>query len=326
MENSKFKYKFTLFTPCYCSAKYIDRIKETLDNQTYRDFEWIVVNDASPDNTSEVIEEYIKTVDFPVKFFDLKTNQMLAANYNLAAKNSEGEIFVVLGHDDVYMPDMLENYAHYYDLYDSPEVCGLVGRCVTQYGKVTPTSVFSKPLMNYWEYGVDKNGIYTGEAPRALKTDVLRKYMPFNEEEKLNPPIEELMSCDGYKFITVDKIVRKYFVSENSGALSYNLKKFRLHGWKRAVLTINRFQFFANFSLKRKIRMYIDTSYSAIMAGIGFRAVLKEIHHNKFEVILFYPLGLILSFIANNGILHNLFLYVTTGRRPPKETSKSQIK
>ena len=35
-----------------------------------------------------------------------------------------------------------------------------------------------KPLMSYWEYGVDKKGNYTGEAPRAIKTEVLRKYMP----------------------------------------------------------------------------------------------------------------------------------------------------
>lgn len=319
MEDKKYKYKFTLFTPCYCSARYIDRIKETLDKQTFRDFEWIVVNDASPDNTSEVLKEYIKTVDFPVKFFDLKKNQMLAANYNLAAKNSEGEIFVVLGHDDIYMPDMLENYAHYYELYDSPVVCGLVGRCVTQYGKVTPTSVFSKPLMSYWEYGVDKNGIYTGEAPRAIKTDVLRKYMPFNEEEKLNPPIEEMMSCDGYKFITVDKIVRKYFVSENAGALSYNVKKYRLHSWKRAILTINKFQFFTHFSLKRKILMYIDTSYSAIMAGISFRKAMRDVEHNRFLVVLFYPVGWILTLISRNKHMHRLFLYLATGRKPPVE-------
>ena len=318
MTEQTFKYKFTLFTPCYCSAKYIDRIKETLDKQTFRDFEWIVVNDASTDNTSELLQEYIKTVDFPVKFYDLKKNQMLAANYNLAVNNAEGEIFVVMGHDDIYMPDMLENYNKHYGQYNTPEVCGLVGRCVTQYGKVTPSSEFTKPLMSYWEYGVDKNGNYTGEAPRAIKTEVLRKYMPFNEEEKLNPPIEEMMSCDGYKFITVDKIVRKYFVSENAGALSYNLKKYRLHGWKRALLTINKFQYFTHYSFKRKIKMYINTSYSAMMAGISYKNALKEIEHDRNKVILFYPTGWLLTVIANNNFLHRLFLYMTTGRKPPK--------
>ena len=40
------------------------------------------------------IEEYIKTVDVPVKFFDLKKNQMIAANANLAVEHAEGEIFI----------------------------------------------------------------------------------------------------------------------------------------------------------------------------------------------------------------------------------------
>ena len=72
----KYKYKFTLFTPCYNSAPYIDRIKETIDGQLFRDFEWIVVNDASTDNTSDLLKEYIAILDLPVKFFDLKKNQI----------------------------------------------------------------------------------------------------------------------------------------------------------------------------------------------------------------------------------------------------------
>lgn len=88
----KYKYRFTLFTPCYNSAPYLDRIKETIDGQIFRDFEWIVVNDASTDNTSELLKDYIATLDIPVKFFDLKKNQMLAANYNLAVGNADGEI------------------------------------------------------------------------------------------------------------------------------------------------------------------------------------------------------------------------------------------
>lgn len=85
----------------------------------FRDFEWIVVNDASTDNTSELLKDYIATLDIPVKFFDLKKNQMLAANYNLAVGNADGEIFVVLGHDDIYLPDMLQTYNDLYDKYDA---------------------------------------------------------------------------------------------------------------------------------------------------------------------------------------------------------------
>ena len=116
------KYKFTFFTPCYNAAPFIHRVFKTLDSQTYRNFEWIVINDASTDNTADLIREYIKKVDFPVKFFDLKKNQMLAANWNLAVEHSEGEFFVIMGHDDIYLPNMLETYNRLCEQYDSEKI------------------------------------------------------------------------------------------------------------------------------------------------------------------------------------------------------------
>ena len=324
MNNSNYKFKFTLFTPCYCSAKFIDRIKETLDKQTFRDFEWIVINDASTDNTSELLQEYIKTVDFPVKFFDLKKNQMLAANYNLAAKNAEGELFVVLGHDDIYLPDMLQNYNDLYEKYNSPEVCGLVGRCITQYGKITPSSQFDKPLMSYWEYGVDSKGNYTGEAPRAIKTDVLLKYMPFDEEEKLNPPIEEMMSCDGYKFITVDKVVRKYFYANSENSLTFSANKYRLHTWKRNLMYINKFRYFMPWPFKRKLKACLEYAYSSVKLGKSLKEALRALEQDKFFVTLMYPAAMILGYVADNKKLHDYIISAMNGHIFPKKKTTSE--
>lgn len=304
---SEYKYKFTIFTPCYNSSKFIHRVFETLNSQTFRDFEWIVVNDASTDNTAELISEYIKTVKFPVKFFDLKQNQMLAANYNLAFENTEGEIFVVTGHDDIYMPDMLEEYARLYDKYNGSNIGGLVGRCETQYGKVTPKE-FTKNIMNYWEYGVDANGHYTGEAPRALKTEAMAKYMPFDPKEKLNPTIEALMGCDGLDFITTNKIVRKYFVQENSGALTVNIGKYPYYQWKCALLEINKFQFYKKTSPKQKIKNVLMYVYACSKVEYNFFFNIKEIKHSRCLVSILYPIGYILKLISNNKLLHDLVL------------------
>ena len=248
-----YKYKFTFFTPCYNAAPFIHRVFKTLDSQTYRNFEWIVINDASTDNTADLIREYIKKVDFPVKFFDLKKNQMLAANYNLAFENTEGELFFLHDHDDEFVPTVLEDLLRLYEQYDAEDVCGLVARCETQFGKVTPCE-FTKPLMTYFEYGIDKNGNFTGEAPRVLKTKILKKYMPFEAKEMINPTIEKLMALDGYKFITTNQIIRKYYVSENVTALTYSANKYRYHLWKDALLDINECQQYMHWSTTRKFK------------------------------------------------------------------------
>jgi len=308
MGNSKFKYKFTLFTPCYCSAKYIDRIKETLDKQTFRDFEWIVVNDASTDNTSELLQEYIKTVDFPVKFFDLKKNQMLAANWNLAVEHAEGEIFVICGHDDIYLPHMLELYYQLYEKYDTEEIGGIVARCQTQYGKITPIE-FTKDIMSYWEYGVDKNGRYSGEAPCAWKTDVLRKYMPFDPKELINPLIGALMSCDGYKFITTNQIVRIYYVYEHGcNSLTTSGRKYKLWAYMTALRQINLFSPHYHSSINVKIKNCIQYATYSIRNHISFKDAIAVLNRYRFLVVLCYPYAALKAFASNNKYIYDIYI------------------
>ena len=59
-------YKFTIFTPCYNGARTIKRVFDSVEAQTYTDFEWIIVNDGSNDNSDFVIRELIDRS--PVKY------------------------------------------------------------------------------------------------------------------------------------------------------------------------------------------------------------------------------------------------------------------
>ena len=307
MEQKKYKYRFTLFTPCYCSAKFIDRIKETLDRQTFRDFEWIVVNDASLDNTSEILQEYIKTVNFPVKFFDLKKNQMLAANWNLAVEHAEGEIFVPMGHDDIYLPNMLKTFNELYERYNSDKIGGIVARCQTQYGRITPKE-FTKPIMTFWEYGVDDKGNHSGEAPCAWKTDVLRKYMPFDPKELINPLIGALMGCDGYEFITTNEIVRKYYVNEKGG---YSLTTFsRKYSWwlyNNALRDINLFSPHYHMSYVVKSKLCLNYAVLSIRNKIPFFEAISLIKRYRIHVILSYPFAYIREGLSNVDWIYKLY-------------------
>lgn len=304
----QYKYRFTLFTPCYCSANFIERIKQTIDGQTFRDFEWIVVNDASTDNTSELLQEYIKTVTVPVKYFDLKKNQMLAANWNLAVEHAEGEIFMALGHDDIYLPHMLETFNTLYNLHNSENIGGIISRCQTQYGRITPKP-FTKTIMSYWEYGVDKNGRYTGEAPCAWKTDVLRKYMPFDPKELINPLIGALMSCDDYEFITTNEIVREYFVYEEGGhSLSkFSSKKYAYHSYLGALRRINLFSphYYMSPSVKRNL--CLDYATSAIRSKVSFGKAIKVVDRFRFLIIISYPFAYLRVLLANMDPIYKLY-------------------
>ena len=309
MEEKKFKYKFTLFTPCYNSAPFIDRIKASVEKQTFRDFEWIVVNDNSSDNTLELLDEYIKTVDFPVKLINNKTNMMLAVNYNLAVEQTEGEYFVTLDHDDEYSPKYLEIMDELIKKYDNPLVAGIVARCQTQYGKITPTPAYTQPLMNWFEYGKDKNGNYTGEVPRAFKTDILRQYVPFESKLIHNPLIEAMMSDDGYTFITTNEIIRKYYVYETAQRSITNNRTDRLAYYKYSELQkeINRYTLKYHTSFLVKLQLCMAYNRAAIHCGLQFADSIKNVSRWRLPVLLLYPVSSIQVFLSRFGFIFNLW-------------------
>lgn len=323
MEEKKFKYRFTLFTPCYNSAPFIERIKASVANQTFRDFEWIVVNDNSSDNTLELLEEYIKTVDFPVKLINNKTNMMLAVNYNLAVEQTEGEYFVTLDHDDEYSPKYLEVMDVLIKKYDSEKVAGIVARCQTQFGKITPNPPYSRSIMNWFEYGKDRKGNYTGEVPRAFKTDVLRKYMPFDPKLVHNPLIEAMMSYDGYYFITTNEIIRKYYVYESEQRSISNARSARMnpYNWKCAYDEVDKYMDRYNSTISVKLHWCVLYACASIRCGMSIADTLGKVKPKyRMPVLMLYPIAYLRVYLSDIPILHRI--WVTLRRKLENQSSE----
>jgi glycosyltransferase involved in cell wall biosynthesis len=64
--SSTHKFTFSVFTPTYNRAHPLPRVYQSLSEQTLKDFESIVVDDGSEDNTSEVVRDYHSTADFAI--------------------------------------------------------------------------------------------------------------------------------------------------------------------------------------------------------------------------------------------------------------------
>ena len=97
----------SIITPSYKSKKFISQTIESVLAQTYQDWEMIIVDDVSPDNSNEIIEEYCKK-DSRIKLIKLEQNSGPAIARNRAIEEAKGRYIAFLDADDLWKPEKLE--------------------------------------------------------------------------------------------------------------------------------------------------------------------------------------------------------------------------
>jgi len=116
----------SIITPSYKSEKFISETIKSVLFQTYKNWEMIIVDDCSPDNSNEIIEEYCKK-DSRIKLIKLEKNSGPAVARNRAIKEAKGRYIAFLDADDLWKPEKLEkqllfmnenNLAFTYSSYD----------------------------------------------------------------------------------------------------------------------------------------------------------------------------------------------------------------
>ena len=98
--------KVSIIVPCYNQAKYLSDTLDSVLAQTHKDWECVIVNDGSPDNTEVVAKEYCQK-DNRVKYI-YQENQGLAMARNNGIKESSGEFILPLDSDDMIHETYLE--------------------------------------------------------------------------------------------------------------------------------------------------------------------------------------------------------------------------
>jgi len=97
----------SILTPTYNTEKFIRSTIESAQNQTYTNWEMILVDDASTDNTITIIEEFVKK-DSRIKLFKLPQNRGNGFARNAALEKATGKYIAYLDADDLWFPEKLE--------------------------------------------------------------------------------------------------------------------------------------------------------------------------------------------------------------------------
>lgn len=234
---------FTVFTPTYNRAKALHRVYESLQRQTFRDFEWLIVDDGSVDDTSSIVEGWQQEAAFPIRYVCQKNGHKKTA-FNHGVRLARGELFLPADSDDAFPPNALERFVHHWRAITENErqlFVGVCGLCQDEGGRLVGDAfpgtwgIDSDSLEMRYRFGV------RGEKWGFSRTDVLRAH-PFPDHLPGHVPegIVWTAIANHYQTRFINEVVRIYFQDSGDQITKTGNPARDAPGtlyWKRSVLS-----------------------------------------------------------------------------------------
>ena len=269
--------RISVFTPAYNRGHLLKNLYLSLLKQTYTDFEWIIVDDGSTDNTSEVVEDFIKDKAISIRYFK-QANGGKHRAINRGVQEALGELFFIVDSDDTLPENSLEIINKYVDMIDDDKVvgvCGLKGTLDKTIGKTFNGT--TKVLRN------DQRGRYHiyGDKAEVYYTSILKSY-PFPEydgEKFLSEAVVwNKIAFDGYKLLYFNEII--YLCDYLNDGLTKNIYNHYRKSPKGFLEYIMQLLYIERYNLFR--RMQLVSFYYAVMHPLYTDDEIKnDLHVSK---------------------------------------------
>ena len=170
---------FTVFTPTRNRANLIHRMYESLLAQTLRDFEWVVVDNASTDGTADLLSQWRQEAPFPIRYFRRESDAGVLASFNLAIREASGELFLPIRDADTIVPTALERFNSHWNAIPPgrrERYAGVTVNCVDEQGRLFGTPI-PDPYVDSDAIEICHRYRVNGEKWGFQRTDVMRAHM-----------------------------------------------------------------------------------------------------------------------------------------------------
>lgn len=285
----------TIFTPTYNRAHTLPRLFLSLRGQTCKDFEWLVIDDGSTDNTGTLFEQWIQdNKEFTIRYSKVQNGGKLRA-LNNGIKQAKGEFFLILDSDDLLCKSAVESIlTAFYNLPDDPTFIGIS----MIRGDITGKPIRRTPKIDPCKGYIDCNNLerpkydLQSDMAEVFFTKKLCKYeFPIWPDEKFTPEevIWNQMALDGFKLRWHNKIE---YICE------YQLDGLTNSTWK--LLRDNPMGYAMMFNHRLLYSNKIQEKINNVLQFISCCCLKKEYGYLKncnsiLLLILLFPLGYILS-------------------------------
>ena len=279
--------RITVFTPAYNRGYIIANLFHSLQRQTFEDFEWIVVDDGSTDDTPALLEQFqAEPHPFPIHYIKVANGGKHRA-INLGVQKASGELFFIVDSDDYLTDYALETIDRYENSIPATEkaqfagVCGLKGYS----SDVSIGNTFSGETIDITSLDRPKYGI-TGDKSEVFYTNILKSYpFPKFEGEKF---ITECVVWDkiafaGYKLRFFNHIVMICnYLPDGLSAQGHTLFRQNPMGWALYIVQSIEYGKVSGFS---KWQSYLNYFY-ATRDRLSFLEISKLLRINPIRLWL----------------------------------------
>ncbi|WP_367971443.1 glycosyltransferase family 2 protein [Vibrio scophthalmi] len=203
--------------PYYGHEKYIEECIMSVINQSYKNFELIVIDDGSPDEGYKVISKLARLFDFK---FIRKPNEGVVKTLNLGLSMANGEYFCALGSDDVWLANKLDSQVYNFPLLKK-SVAAISAGYMTLDGE---SHILNKRQRNLFRkkktFDFKKillNSYYIPALNVMWKTDILKVSGGFDSNTKLEDYYSFLnVTSLGYQIVTFNEVLGKYRLHDSN--------------------------------------------------------------------------------------------------------------
>ena len=210
---------FTVFTPTFNRAHTLHRVFESLQAQTCSDFEWLVIDDGSTDDTPALMARYQSEARFSIRYLR-EPHRGAHHVHNLALREARGQLSIKLDSDDGCVPEALARLKHHWENIPAARresFSGVTGLCRDQNGHLVGSRFPSDPL-DCSAAELEYRHKVRGEKWGFLRVDVLRQF-PYPEDVPGNFIPESYIWCQVSKrFVTrhINEELRIYWTDAPS--------------------------------------------------------------------------------------------------------------
>ena len=218
----------SIITPTYNRARYLKNLYYSLTKQTLFNFEWIIVDDGSNDNTVDIVSEFIKKeVNFDIKYHK-KANGGKHTAVNEGVKLANGNLIFIVDSDDQLTDDAIEFISKYDKKYHEKKICGFSFLRSYKNEKVIGDKYSEDEFIsNYFKVRID--GKIGGDKAEVYYKNILEKYpFPvFKNEKFLSEDVVWMQIGAYYDTVYINKII--YITEYLTDGLTCNDKQHKFN-------------------------------------------------------------------------------------------------